>query len=94
MTLGRHKKRKKTLTKVTEKQKTKQRNMTLKFLSITEMMMNMKKNKKDTEIEKQEMQNQKIIKKTIQIKEEEEIENNEEIITLEFQSKDNDKKLK
>ena len=69
MTLGRHKKRKKTLTKVTEKQKTKQRNMTLKFLSITEMMMNMKKNKKDTEIEKQEMQNQKIIKKTIQIKE-------------------------
>ena len=69
MTLGRCKKRKKTLTKVTEKQKTKQRNMTLKFLSITEMMMNMKKNKKDTEIEKQEMQNQKIIKKTIQIKE-------------------------
>ena len=63
--MGRCKKRKKTLTKVTEKQKTKQRNMTLKFLSITEMMMNMKKNKKDTEIEKQEMQNQKIIKKTI-----------------------------
>ena len=70
MTLGRHKKRKKTLTKVTEKQKTKQRNITLKFLSITEMMMNMKKkNKKGTENEKQEMQNQKIIKKTIQIKE-------------------------
>ena len=43
MTDGRHKKRKKTLSNMTGKQKIKHRNVTLKFMSITGMMRSMNK---------------------------------------------------
>ena len=69
ITIGRPKKRTKTLLKMTEKQKMKHRNVTLKFMTITGMMGNMTKIRKTLELKKRKMQNQKIIKKTIQTKE-------------------------
>ena len=75
-------KRKKTLPRMTGKQKFKHRNVTLKFMSITRMMMRKhEQNKKGSEIEKvknAEVENNK----------EEEIEKNEKIVMVEFQSED------
>ena len=53
-------KRKKTLPKMTGKQKMKHRNMTLRFTSITGMMRNMSKIRRTPELKKRKMQNQKI----------------------------------
>ena len=67
---------------MTGKQKFKHRNVTLKFMSITRMMMRKhEQNKKESEIEKvknAEVENNK----------EEEIEKNEKIVMVEFQSED------
>ena len=81
-------KRKKTLLKLTGKQKMKQGNVILRFTSITGMMRNMNKLRRTPEFCKEkkkiaEPENSK----------EEEIEKNEEIFMLELQSEDNEKKV-
>ena len=77
-------KRKKTLLKMTGKQKIKHRSMTLSFMSITGMMRNIKKLRRTLELKNKELENQKIIKQ-------EEIEKNEEITMVELQSENNEK---
>ena len=52
MTMGRHKKRKKTLPKMTVKQKLKHRNVTLKFTSIAGLMRNMNKTRRTLKLKK------------------------------------------
>ena len=56
-------KRKKTLPKMTGKQKMKHRDVTLKFLSITGIMRNIKKTRRTMKLKKRKMQNQKITKR-------------------------------
>ena len=56
-------KKKKTLSKMTGKQKTKHRNVTLKFITITEMMRNMNKIRRTLKLKKRKMENQKITKR-------------------------------
>ena len=58
-------KRKKTLPKMTGKQKMKHRNMTLRFTSITGMMRNINKLRRTPELKKRKLrnQNQKITKR-------------------------------
>ena len=77
-------KRKKTLPKMTGKQKIKHRSMTLRFASITGMVRNIKKLRRTLELKKKELGNQKITK-------EEQIENNEEITMVELHSENNKK---
>ena len=67
--MERHKNRKTTFAKKTGKQKIKHRNVTLKFMNITEMMKNMSKSGRELKLKKRITQNQKIIKKTIQTNE-------------------------
>ena len=55
-------KRKKT-SKMTGKQKMKLRNVTLKFITITEMMRNMNKIRRTLKLKKRRMENQKITKR-------------------------------
>ena len=62
MTMGRLK-RKKTLPKVTGKQKMKHRNVTLKYMSITGMKRNMNKASRTMKLKKRKMQNQKLTKR-------------------------------
>ena len=69
MTTERHKKRKKTLPKMVAKQKTKHKNVTSTFMSITEMIKNMNKRRRTLKLKKNKTQNHKIITKTIQSKE-------------------------
>ena len=80
MTKGRLKS-KETLPKITGKQKMKHRNVTLRFMSITEMMRNMNKLRRTLELKKKktEPENNK----------EEEIVKNEDIKMVELQSEDN-----
>ena len=80
MTKGRLKS-KETLPKITGKQKMKHRNVTLRFMSITEMMRNMNKLRRTLELKKKktEPENNK----------EEEIVKNEDITMVELQSEDN-----
>ena len=65
MTIGRLR-RKKTISKMTGKQKRKHRNVTLKFMSITGMMMNMNKTKRALKLKKKKMQTQKKTKEKIE----------------------------
>ena len=80
MTKGRLKS-KETLPKITGKQKMKHRNVTLRFMSITEMKRNMNKLRRTVELKKKktEPENNK----------EEEIVKNEDIKMVELQSEDN-----
>ena len=55
-------KRKRT-SKMTGKQKMKQRNVTLKFITITEMKRNMNKIRRTLKLKKRKMENQKITKR-------------------------------
>ena len=59
MRMGRLK-RKKTLPKITKKQKKKHKNVTLKFMSITRMIRNMNKTRRMLKLKNRKMQNQKI----------------------------------
>ena len=63
MTTMERPKRKKTLPKMTGKQKMKHRDVTLKFLSITGIMRNIKKTRRTMKLKKRKMQNQKITKR-------------------------------
>ena len=63
MTTMKRPKRKKTLPKMTGKQKMKHRDVTLKFLSITGIMRNIKKTRRTMKLKKRKMQNQKITKR-------------------------------
>ena len=63
MTTMERPKRKKTLPKMTGKQKMKHRDVTLKFLSITGIMRNIKKTRRAMKLKKRKMQNQKITKR-------------------------------
>ena len=56
-------KRKKTLSKMTGKQKMKHRNVTLKFITIVEMMRNMNKIRRTLKLKKRKMEKQKITKR-------------------------------
>ena len=56
-------KRKKTLPKMTGKQKMRRKNVTLRFMSITGMMRNMDKLRGTLELKKRKLQNQKITKR-------------------------------
>ena len=69
---------------MTGKQKIKHRSMTLRFMSITGMMRNIKKLRRTLELKNKELENQKITKQ-------EEIEKNEEITMVELQSENNEK---
>ena len=62
ITMGRLK-RKKTLPKMTRKQKMRHRNVTLRFTSIAGMMRNMNKLRRTPELKKRKLQNQKITKR-------------------------------
>ena len=55
--------KKKTLPKMTGKQKMKHRNVTSKFMSIPGMMRNMNKTRRTLKLKKRKMQNQKITQK-------------------------------
>ena len=82
MTYGRHKKRKKTLSNMTGKQKIKHRNVTLKFMSITGMMRSMNKTQRILKLKRENVESEN--KENHPNQREEEIEKNEGIITLEL----------
>ena len=60
MTMGRHKKRKKTSHKMTGQQKMTHRNVTLKFMNITGMMKNMNKTRRALKLKEEDKENEKI----------------------------------
>ena len=78
-------KRKKNLPKMTGKQKMKHRNATLRFTSITGMMMEHEQIKENSRIEKEKVAEP-------ENNNEEEIEKNEKIFMVESQSEDYEKK--
>ena len=58
---------------MTRKQKTNHRNVTLKLMRMTEIMRDMNKTKRTLKLKRRKMQNQQVIKKTIQTKEREKL---------------------
>ena len=69
MAMGRPKKRTKKLPKMVGKQRMKHKNVTFKFTTITGTMRNITKTMRTLNLKKKKMENQKIIRNTIQTKE-------------------------